>query len=78
MRLLLLLPLLTILLFVTGCSTNKEDQAFFEKGWWSPEKAAEQRMYGTRAPENRTHQSDRPQPPPPEGEGAATEREGNQ
>jgi hypothetical protein len=51
MRLPFLLLLLTTVLSFSGCSTNKEDQAFFERGWIKPDKAADERMYGAKAPD---------------------------
>ena len=51
------LALLTLTLLLAGCSTNREDQAFFEQGWVKPEEGANRRMYGRRTP---------PAPPAPE------------
>ena len=44
------LALLLLTLLVAGCSTDREDQAFFEQGWIKPEEAANRRMYGPRVP----------------------------
>lgn len=33
-------------LLLSGCSTNREDQAFFETGWVKPQAAADRRLYG--------------------------------
>ena len=44
------LALLALTLLLAGCSTNREDQAFFEQGWIKPEEGASRRMYGTRTP----------------------------
>ena len=40
------LALLALTLLFAGCSTNREDQAFFEQGWVKPEEGASRRMYG--------------------------------
>ena len=40
------LALLALTLLLAGCSTNREDQAFFEQGWIKPEEGASRRMYG--------------------------------
>ncbi len=37
---------LSAVLFLAGCSTNREDQAFFETGWVKPQAAADRRLYG--------------------------------
>ena len=37
---------LALALLLAGCSTDREDQAFFEQGWVKPEEGASRRMYG--------------------------------
>ena len=44
------LAALALTLLLSGCSTNREDQAFFEQGWIKPEEGASRRMYGLRRP----------------------------
>ena len=44
------LALLALTLLLAGCSSDREDQAFFERGWIKPEEGASRRMYGLRAP----------------------------
>jgi len=40
------LAALAALLLVAGCSTNREDQAFFETGWVKPQEGSDRRLYG--------------------------------
>ncbi len=47
MRALVFLALAALL---AGCSTDREDQVFFEQGWIKPEEGANRRMYGLRPP----------------------------
>ena len=44
------LAALALTLLLSGCSTNREDQAFFEHGWIKPEEGASRRMYGPGVP----------------------------
>ena len=44
------LAALALTLLLSGCSTNREDQAFFEHGWIKPEEGANRRMYGPGVP----------------------------
>ena len=49
------LAALALALLLAGCSTDREDQVFFEQGWIKPEQGANRRMYGPRvrvAPES--------------------------
>ena len=40
------LALFVLTLLLVGCSSDREDQAFFEQGWVKPEEGASRRMYG--------------------------------
>ena len=41
---------LMLAVLFAGCSSDREDQAFFEQGWIKPEQGANRRMYGARQP----------------------------
>ena len=56
------LALLALTLLLAGCSSDREDQAFFEQGWVKPEQGANRRMYGARQPG--APETPAPTPPP--------------